>query len=90
MPTNELTGKRRQSTTIERVQIIELHAEGFSQREIAKQLQIPKTTIHQVLDRWKKNKQLQALPRSGRPKVLSIKDKCRLCRLSDNNPYASL
>ena len=46
MPTNELIGKRYESTTIERVRIIKLHEEGFSQQDITKQLKIPKTTIY--------------------------------------------
>jgi len=45
MPTNKEGDKRRQSTTIERVTIIGLNAEGYSRRDIQQKLGIPKSTV---------------------------------------------
>jgi len=90
MPTNKETGKGRQSTTIERVTIIELTAEGYSRRDIQQKLGISKSTVQRVIQEWKSNTQLQPASRSGRPLVLNSRDKRRLYRLSDANPYVSL
>lgn len=89
MPTDQSTGKRRESTTIERVTIIEMSAQGFSQRDIQRRIGISKTTVQRVLKNWK-SQQIQSLPRTGRPKILNLRDKRRLYRLSDSHPYASL
>jgi len=87
MPTNKETSKRRQSTTIERVTIIELTAEEYSRRGIQQKLGISKSTVQRVIQECS---QLQPASRSGRPPTLNPRDKRGLYRLSDANPYASL
>ena len=90
MPTDRDTGKRRETTLLERVRIIELNAQGFSLRAIAHQTKISKSTVHRLLQQWTSTWQLEPVSRSGRPEILNIRDKRRLYRLSDANPYASL
>ena len=65
MPIDYL-GKRRESTALERVRIIELNAEGYSQRKIAQKMgSVSKTTVQRVLQQWKSG-QLNPTPRNGR------------------------
>jgi len=90
MPTDQDTGKRRECTTVERVRVLEMSAQGFSQRGISKQLEIPRTTVRRIIKAWKTDQKLQPIPRIGRPKILNSRAKRRLYRISDANPYASL
>ncbi|RPB25963.1 hypothetical protein L211DRAFT_836059 [Terfezia boudieri ATCC MYA-4762] len=57
MPTDRDTGKRRGTTILERVRIIESNALGFSQRDIALKTTISKTTVQRLLKRWKTTQQ---------------------------------
>ena len=71
MPTDHL-GKRRESTALERVRIIELNAEGYSQRDIASKMgSVSKTTVQRVLQQCKPG-QLNPTPRNGRPPTLDF------------------
>ena len=89
MPIDHL-GKRRESTALERVRIIELNAEGYSQRDIAQKMgSVSKTTVQRVLQQWKSS-QLNPTPRNGRPPTLDLKDKRRIYRASDADPGATL
>jgi len=90
MPTDQDTGKRRECTTIERVRVIELNAQGFSQRAVAKKTEIPRSTVQRVIQEWNIQQKLKADSRSGCPITLSFRDKRHLYRLSDSDPYASL
>ena len=74
MPMDNL-GKRRESTALERVRIIELNAEGYSQRDIAQKMgSVSKTTVQLVLQQWMSS-QLNPTPRNGRPPTLDLRDK---------------
>ena len=87
MPTK--APKRHESTVIDRTKIIELSAQGFSQRDIATMMNMSKSGVFGVLRRWKSG-QLQSAPRTGRPTKLAKRDKRRIIRASDANPNASL
>jgi DNA-binding NarL/FixJ family response regulator len=52
MPTEE-KGRKRQTTTPERVQIIEKHAAGESVHLIAKELDISKSGAQKIVHDWK-------------------------------------
>ena len=57
---------------------------------IQQKLGISKSTVQRVIQEWKSSSQLQLASRSNRPPALNSRDKRRLYRLSDANPYASL
>jgi len=71
---------------MERVRVIELNAQGFSQPAIAKTTEIPRSTVQRVIQEWNIQQNLKADSRSG----LEFRDKRHLYRLSDSDPYASL
>ena len=60
MPTDQIAGKQRQTTKVERVKIIELSAKGFSYQDIAnlKKIAVSKAESH-----------------TGRPQALNKRDK---------------
>jgi len=90
MPTDQDTGKRRECTTVETVRVLEMSAQGFSQRGVSRQLEIPRTTMRRIIKAWKTGQKLQPIPRIGQPKILNSRAKRRLYRISDANLYASL
>ena len=57
-----------------RSQVIALSERGFSQRFIAGKLHVPRSTVGGILARYKKDGRVHDSPRSGRPRLLSIRD----------------
>ena len=57
-----------------RSQVIALSERGFSQRFIAGELHVPRSTVGGILARYKKDGRVHDSPRSGRPRLLSIRD----------------
>ncbi|KAF1945089.1 hypothetical protein EJ02DRAFT_67360 [Clathrospora elynae] len=55
-----------------RALIISRLEEGVSQRKVADELGVPRSTIENTLRRWKKHNTLQSLPRIGWPSVLTV------------------
>ena len=59
-------GKNKELSEADRKSIVVLSESGKSERDIAKQLGKPKTTVHDTLVRLKLHKTLKSLPRCGR------------------------
>ena len=57
-----------------RSQVIALSERGFSQRFIAGELHVPRSTVGGIRARYKKDGRVHDSPRSGRPRLLSIRD----------------
>ena len=57
-----------------RSQVIALSEQGFSQRFIAGQLHVPRSTIGGILARYKEDGRVHDRPRPGRPRLMSIRD----------------
>jgi transposase len=70
----EEKGRRRQTATLERVQIIEKHAAGESIRQIAKELNISKSGAQKIIHDWKKDGKIHIAPRTGGPRKLTESD----------------
>ncbi|KOC63379.1 hypothetical protein WH47_04097 [Habropoda laboriosa] len=62
-------GKSRQLNIAIRSAICTLHSEGKSERIIAAQLRLPKTTVHDTITRFQNTGSYESKKRSGRPKV---------------------
>lgn len=62
-------GKVREISSETRSVIVVLHNEGKSEREIATQLKLSKTCVHNTIARYKKTGSNQDRPRSGRPRA---------------------
>lgn len=57
-----------------RSQVIALSERGFSQRFIAGELHVPRSTVGGILARYKVYGRVHDRPRSGRPRLLGIRD----------------
>lgn len=89
MPTNK-DGKSRETTLIERIKVIEAHASGDSYHEIEAKLPVSKAQAQQIITHWEETDKIHDDPQSGRPKILSERDKRHLNRLADADPEATL
>lgn len=70
--------------------IIGMSSCGKSSRQIGHELSIPYTTVSYVIRRFKKTGSNENLPRSGRPSILTERDKNHLERASKLNRFTPL
>ena len=79
-------GKSMETTECKRKAVIELHKAKKSIRDISKQLQVPRSTVHDIVTKFKEFSTVKNLPRTGRPTILTPQDKRRIVRLALKNP----
>ena len=70
--------KKKELTIIERGIIIGLHKAGESERAISKKTGYSKTAIHHIITKFNETGLLINVPRRGRPKKLTERDKWHL------------
>lgn len=81
---------RKELTDFERGMIVGCHLGEMSVREISKQLNIPKSTIGNVLKKWKSTGDTAPKKRPGRPKILTDRNRRGLRRLVSSSRRRSL
>lgn len=77
--------KKRELTDFERGEIVGLSKGNFSQRKITEILNIPKSTVGDVLKKYNEQGLTSTTPRSGRPKILTERDNRHLIKLVKEN-----
>jgi transposase len=77
--------ERRELTEFERGQIIGAWKFGHSEREIEETIGHPKSTVHDTIERYRENGTVTSASRSGRPQILSDRDKRHLERIVRSN-----
>lgn len=82
--------KTRELTDFERGEIVGLSKGDHSVRDISNILQIPKSTVQDVLKKYRDQGMVSTASRSGRPPILSKQDQRKLGRLARNNRQATL
>ena len=82
--------KQRELTDFERGEIVGLSKGGFSQRKIAELLDIPKSTVGDVVKKYNEHSLTTTASRSGRPKILSEHDKRHLIKITKENRFDTL
>jgi transposase len=87
MPIDKVTGKRRETTTEERISVIEKNAEGKSYLEIAEIAGVLRSRVAGIVKEWQQHN-IEDTNRSGRPSKLSDSDVHYLKMFSDRNPSA--
>ena len=70
----------------QRAAIISKVEAGVLRKDIAAEFQITTKSIQRTLKRWKTYQTLESLPRSGRPEVVSYREKRALYRLARRKP----
>ena len=61
--------KGKPTTTFQRGEVVALHKVNLSCRDISKMLKMPKSTVHDIIKKYIKNKSVKDKPRPGRPKL---------------------
>lgn len=79
----------KQTTVETRNLVVKLASEGKSLREIGRIIGRCHNTIKKILDKYKKVKNVEDFPRSGRPKILSAVEKRTIARRVKANPWES-
>ena len=69
--------------------IIRLFNDGLNEKYIVKETGIPKTTVHNVISKYKNNGTIMRIKGSGRPRLLNDDDIRYLENLIDENPKIS-
>lgn len=79
----------RQSTLEERKIVIQQHLEGKSEREISKLVKKSKSTVHDIISRYKENGLIAHKQREPRSRKLSSRDESTVLREVKKNPFVS-
>src|SRR5437588_860949 len=81
---------RKELTEFECGEIIGLWKGKHSLRDIGKILNHPKSTVYNIIDNYKKQNLTTAMPRSGRPKLLTERNIRQLTKIVKNNKNNTL
>ncbi|GFW66661.1 regulator of chromosome condensation 2 [Trichonephila clavipes] len=82
--------KSKELSEFDRGSIVGCHIYGKSVREIADILQKPKSTVSDVIVKWKRRGSETADKRTGRPKILGERSRRTLKRVVKQNRKSSL
>ncbi|GFW61409.1 regulator of chromosome condensation 2 [Trichonephila clavipes] len=82
--------KSKELSEFDRGSIVGCHLCGKSVRKIADLLQKPKSTVSDVIGKWKRRGSETAEKRSGRPKILGERSRRTLKRVVKQNRKSSL
>lgn len=69
--------------------VVGLHKDKFTLREISLKLNIPRTTMINIINKYKKHNTILRLPGSGRKKCLDDQDVDIILSEIDKNPFTS-
>jgi len=69
--------------------VIFQRAKGRSGLEIAKILNLPKSTVYDIINRFEKEDRLESIPQPGRPRILTIQDERFISRTIAKTPKIS-
>ena len=72
-----------------RQKIINLHNEGFSQRQISNEVNIGRPAIQKIINKKIKYNYIEDMPKSGRKRIYSDRELGSLIRLSTTNPFST-
>lgn len=73
-----------------RKKVIEKHRDGQSYAAIASSLNVPKSTVASLVQKWKRHGTTVNLRRTGRPSKMTTKGKMKLLREARANPFVTL
>ncbi|CAK9816272.1 hypothetical protein ANTPLA_LOCUS8944 [Anthophora plagiata] len=83
-------GRKRNETTLEeRKIVIRLHEEGKSYRNISEILKRSRSTVHSIINKYKKEGTLRNKERTGRPRKLTTREERKIVRIIKQKPDTS-
>jgi transposase len=80
-----MVAKRKELSIATKEAIVSLYYSGVRQSEISRRLDIPKTTISGVINRFRSRESVENRQRSGAPPKLSSRDTRGLLRVVKQN-----
>ena len=81
--------KKSELSTFVRHEIIFLRKRGESYRKIGKALKLSFSTVRHVIKKYEETATTENRPRSGRPKVLTVRERRHIIREVVKNPFVS-
>ena len=85
----EISGNRRpkaELTPAARAALLAKHEAGVSRAELAHEFNVHPSCVYKTIKRWSNHKTLKSLPRSGRPKKLTRREKRAAIRAAHRAP----
>ena len=67
-------GKKKSLSEVQRAQIIALHGQNLSERQISAQMGCSKTAVHQAIAKYQQNGSYTDKKRTGRPRVTTAQE----------------
>ena len=79
--------RKSKNTSFEIRQIVIFkHSKNISVRKIASSLNLPKSTVHDIIRRFRQEDRIESIPQRGQPEKLSEQDKRFILRKVAKNP----
>ena len=83
-------GRRGKNTSFEKIQLIIFHKEkGKSCRQIAEMLNMKKSTVSDIIVRFRDEDRIHLMPQSGRPRAFTPREESLIVRKVKKNPRIS-
>ncbi|XP_018424883.1 PREDICTED: uncharacterized protein LOC108797728 [Nanorana parkeri] len=79
-------GRSKEISEDLRKQVVEAHKSGKGYKRIAKDLDLHRSTVRQIVYKWKKFSTVTTLPRSGRPTKISARARRTILKHMTENP----
>lgn len=82
-------GKKSSLTEVLRAQIVTLHGEGYTERDISAKLRYSKTAVHNAIVKFNTDGTFRDSKRSGRPRKTTLRDDHAMRRIVMRSPMSS-
>ncbi len=82
-------GKKSSLTEVLRAQIVTLHGEGYTERDISAKLRYSKTAVHNAIVKFNTDGTFRDSKRSGRPRKTTLRDDHAMRRIVVCSPMSS-
>lgn len=81
--------KNSEIGVVDRARIVPLRENGNSYREIAKQVKLSFSTVRHIIKKYDTTRNIENLKRSGRPRILTTRERHAVVRSAQKNPFTS-
>ena len=83
-------GKKKSLSEVQRAQIVALHCQNLSERQISAQMGCSKTAVHQAIAKYQQDDSYTDKKRTGRPRVITAREDNVMRRIVVRSPTSSM
>ena len=83
-------GKKKSLSKVQRAQIVALHDQNLSERQISAQIGCSKTTVHQAIAKYQQDASFTDKKRTGRPRITAAREDNVMRRIVVRSPTSSM